>query len=55
MHPKSLSVKRRSQPTEEHRPKKLSSGLESFARPALKQPRGLFTFLTKEEVEGQQT
>jgi hypothetical protein len=39
---------------EEHRPKKLSSGLESFARPALKQPQGLFTFVTKEEVQGQQ-
>jgi hypothetical protein len=37
---------------DEPRRKKLSSGLESFARPAHMQPQGLFTFVSKEEVEG---
>jgi hypothetical protein len=50
MHSKSFSVKRRRQPMEEHRPKKLSSGLESFARPVLKQPQGLFTEMAERRM-----
>jgi hypothetical protein len=31
---------------DEPRPKKLSSGLESFARPTHRQPQDLFAFVT---------
>jgi hypothetical protein len=39
---------------DEPHPKKLSPGLESFARPAHKQPQGLFTFVTQEAVQGRE-
>jgi hypothetical protein len=39
---------------DEPRPKKLSSGLESFARPARKQAQGIFTFVTQEAVQGRE-